>query len=226
MRPGIEVRELLPYDLDAFVELCITARQETSSGPQVCSPDAAVIRHQVGALTGVPGATVLIAVSEEAVVGLLLGRTVGPNLFTDQASFAVEALYVDPKHRRRGVGHALMQVAVDTAVGEGAEQVFAAPIPGARGMQRFFVRLGFTPAAAHRVTSTAALHRRLCADGGARRQGPRGLDELIARRRQARADTGQIPVAPAQEAWRGAINKHVNRAVQTRRVIESSTTIS
>lgn len=226
MRPGIEVNPLRPEDLDALVEVCLTARREAWSGPQVCSPDGVTVRHQLGALASLPGATVLVARLEGAVVGLLLGRAVGPSLFTDQVAFAVEALYVDPRRRRRGVGHALMQVAVDIAIAAGAEQFFAAPIPGARGMQRFFVRLGFTPAAAHRVTSTAALHRRLNADGAVRRPGSRGRDELIARRRQARLDTGELPVAPAQEALRGVISRHVSRAVLTRRAISSSTTIS
>ena len=219
MRPGVEVRPVRPDDMDGLVGLCLTARRESWAGPQLCTPDASTIAHQVGAFTGVPGSVVYLAVSGHAVVGLLLGRTIEPNLFTDQATFAVEAVYVDPKHRRRGAGHALMLAATETALAAGAEQVFAAPIPGARGMQRFFVRLGFVPAAAHRAIATAVLYRHLTGDAGGRRPGPRSLEDLIARRRQSREDaSGQVE--------RGVKSRQVSRAVQTSLEAESTTTIS
>ena len=221
MRPGIEVRPLQPPDMDELVGLCLTARREAWAGPQVCTADAATIASQIGAFAGVPGATIHLAVSGRAIVGLLLGRIIEPNLFTDLSSFAVEAVYVDPRHRRRGAGHALMLAATEAALEAGAEQMFAAPIPGARGMQRFFVRLGFVPAAAHRVISTSVLHRNLTTDGGRRRSGPRGLDDLIARRRQVRAEDP----APVQ-ASRGSTSRQVSRAVQSRLEAESTTTIS
>jgi len=112
VRPGIEVRPIRPEDMDGLVEVCLTARRETWTGSQVCSSDATTVTHQLGALTALPGSAVLVARSEDAVVGLLLGRAVGPNLFTDDVSYAVEALYVEPHHRRHGVGHALMLAAV------------------------------------------------------------------------------------------------------------------
>jgi GNAT superfamily N-acetyltransferase len=206
--------------MDALVGLCLTARKEAWAGPQVCTSDAAAIGHQIGAFAGIPGTTIQLAMSGCTVVGLLLGRTIEPNLFTDQASFAVEAIYVDPRHRRRGVGHALMLAATESALEAGAGQVFAAPIPGARGMQRFFVRLGFVPAAAHRVIGTAALHRHLTTYTGRRRSGPRGLDDLIARRRQSRAEDSEA------DQDRGSMNTQVSRAVQSRLEAESTTTIS
>jgi GNAT superfamily N-acetyltransferase len=221
VRPGIEVRPVQPPDMHDLVGLCLTARRESWAGPQVCTADAETIGRQIGAFTGIPGATIHLALSEHAVVGMLLGRTIEPNLFTDQSSFAVEAVYVDPRHRRRGAGHALMLAATESALESGAEQIFAAPIPGARGMQRFFVRLGFVPAAAHRVISTSVLHRNLTTDGGRRRSGPRGLDDLIARRRQSRAEDPE-----ADQAARGSISKQVNRAEQRRLEAESTTTIS
>lgn len=230
MRPGIEVRPAVPADLDGCVGLCLAAREESVVGPQVCSQDPATLAQQLGALTAVPGGLLTVALSDGEVVGLLLGRVLGPNPFTDEVNLAVEALYVEARHRRRGVGHALMLDAADRAAEAGAERVYAAPIPGARGMQRFFVQLGFAPAAAHRVTSTSALQRRLAADGlVTRRSGPRGLEDLIARRRQSRGVTGEnlvVPLDRVPQASRLSISKHVKRAVQTRRDPESSTTIS
>lgn len=239
MRPGIEVRPARPDDLDGLVSLCLTARGESSVGSQVCSADADTLAHQLGALSAAPGGTLLVAHAEDAVIGLLLGRVVGPNPFTDEVSLAVEALYVGPGHRRRGAGHALMLGAAGVAEEAGAEHVYAAPIPGARGMQRFFVQLGFAPAAAHRVTTTAALQRRLAqAQVTSRRHGS-GIEDLIARRRRSRGATAPVPVVEPhlavaveqpgrldQLGRRSAITRHVRRAVQTRRDPESSTTTS
>ena len=230
MRPVIEVRAAQPTDLSVLAELCLGARQESAVGSQVCTSDPVTLSHQIGALTSAPGGTVLVAEADGAIVGMLLGRLLGPSPFTSEASLAVEALYVAPEHRRKGAGHALMLGATDLAAGAGADQVYAAPIPGARGMQRFFVRLGFAPVANHRVTTTSALQRRLAGDGAAvRRPGPRGLEELIARRRQARA-APDAPVEdgtpPKDQAVRRSITRQVRRAVQTRLEVESSTTIS
>ncbi len=222
MRPGVDVGAVRPEDFDGVVQLCLRARDETWTASQVCSGDAATIARHLGALTAAPGATVLVARSGDDVVGLLLGRLIGPNMFTDDVNLAVEAVYVDPAARRRGVGHALMQAAVEVALEVGAENVYAAPIPGARGVQRFFVRLGFTPAASHRVIAVAALHRRLAAES-VRRPASRGLDEVIARRRQSRGGVGSVPLWGGS---RGSMSKHVSRAVQTRLDVESSTTIS
>ena len=230
MRPVIEVRSAEPTDMHVLVELCLTARQESAVGSQVCTSDPETLAQQLGALTSAPGGTLLVAEADGAVIGMLLGRLLGPSPFTSEASLAVEALYVAPEHRRKGAGHALMVGVTELAAGAGADSVYASPIPGARGMQRFFVQLGFAPAANHRVTKTAALQRRLAVDGvTARRPGPRGLENLIERRRQSRAVTAtpdEEAAPPKDQAVRRSISRHVRRAVQTRLDVESSTTIS
>lgn len=261
MRPGIEVRSVRPEDLDGLVDLCLAARGESSVGPQLCSADRDSVAQQVGTLASVPDGTVLVALQGEEVVGFLLGRTVGPNLFTDTVGFSVEVVYVAADHRRRGTGHALMLQATSVAAAAGAEQVYVAPLPGARGMQRFLVRLGFGPAATHRVASTSSLQRRLSHEVATVRRAPRSLEELIARRRESRrrgrpgdadaagleaaatgtdgaAVSGRSPVGRAEPAvtpvrrvdpaarQRRSISTQVSRAVQTRRDLESSTTIS
>jgi hypothetical protein len=76
------------------------------------------------------------------------------------------------------------------------------------------------------------LQRRLAqehASGSVRRSGPRGLEDLIARRRQvrgARAGTDEPapPVASSSAQARASITMQVNRAVQSRRPSSSSTT--
>lgn len=235
MRTGAQVRTAEPDDLPALVELCLAARSESAVGAQLCSNDADSLRHQLGALIGTHGGMILVAVIDQQPCGLLLARLAGPSLFTDTVSLSLEAIYVAADARRRGVGRALLARAVTLADEAGATDVYAAPLPGARGMLRFFARLGFAPAASHRVTTTAGLLRRLAGEPvvmpGGRRSG-RGLEDLIARRRQIRA-TGRGPVAEARagglavdQARSASITMQVNRAVASRLDSESSTTIS
>ena len=189
MRTAVQVRSITPSDLEPVVDLVLHARQESSVASQVCSSDAAALAGQVGALTALPGGLVLLAQDEAdgSLAGILLGRLVEPNLFTEATNLYVEAVYVASAHRRHGVGRALMSEAAELAARREAEHVFAAPIPGARGMQRFLVQLGFTAAGGHRVTTTAALQRRLAGEPTSRRTGARAIEDLVARRRQSRA---------------------------------------
>ena len=244
MRPGVQVREAVPEDLDGLVELCLQARAEAAVGAQLCSNDADRLRHQLGTLLAAPGGHALVGLHDGDVAGLLLARVVGPSPFTEDVSLHVEALFVRPRDRRRGLGHALLSGALGIADETGATQVFAVPLPGSRGVQRFLARLGFAPAAAHRVATIEALQRRLAGDpvvGGASRRGSgRGLEDLIARRRQVRsAQSGPLDLrgveeglaaareaAAGQEPRRSSISMHVRRAVASRRDVESTRTIS
>jgi len=242
VRPGVQVREALPEDLDGLVGLCLEARAEAAVGAQLCSNDAERLRHQLGTLLATPGGHAMVSLLDGELAGLLLTRVVGPSPFTDDVSLHVEALYVSSAHRRRGLGHALLSGALQIADAAGATQVFAVPLPGSRGVQRFLARLGFAPAAAHRVVTTETLQRRLASDpvaGTARRGSGRGLEDLIARRRQVRSATMSGPVdlrgvperlaaveAADQSPRRSSISKHVKRAVASRREPESTSTIS
>lgn len=224
------VRRAEPGDVPGLIALTLAGRRESQVGNQVCAADPEVIGRQLRAYAGSPGAVVLLAEDDAGqVAGLLLARVVGPNPFTDEPSLVVEAVYVATTARRRGIGHALMSSAADLAHESGAVDVYASPIPGARGMQRFFVQLGFTPAASHRMTTLASLRRRLAdAPPSRRRSVQRGLEDLIARRRQSRLATGEIPVVAPAEGQDPSADKRrqVSRAVHSRRPWESSTTIS
>jgi GNAT superfamily N-acetyltransferase len=230
------VRAAEPDDIASLVGLCLEARAESTVGAQLCTSDADSLRHQIGALLATPGGLVLVGVVDGSPAGLLLARLVGPSVFSDVVSLAVEAVYVAPDVRRRGVGHALLAGAVDVADEGGATDVYASPLPGARGMHRFFARMGFAPAATHRVVSTASLQRRLAgeaASGAGARRGGRAIEDLIARRRQVRAasqsdhaDARTVRGAGTDQVRVSAMSMQVKRAVASRRASESSTTIS
>ncbi|MBD3778740.1 MAG: GNAT family N-acetyltransferase [Micrococcales bacterium] len=207
--------------------MSLAARAESVVGAQLCTDDADRLRHQIGALVGEPGACGLVGLLDGEVCGLALARIVGPSLFTDEVAVSIEAVYVAEGARRRGVGHALLGAVVEEAQRAGAADVLAVPLPGARGMLRFLARLGFAPAAAHRVASTEALQRRLVADAPARRSARVGLDDLIARRRRARAGRAATPAeAAVAQTGRSSISMQVSRAEQIRRPRGSSTTTS
>ncbi len=199
MRAAVEVRPAVPDDLSAIAELAAVACEESPYGPQTAPADEVRLREHLSVfLAG--GGSVLVAVHDGVVCGFLLARVLGPHLFAADPSVYVDAIYVAADVRRHGVGHTLVAGAAALASGVGAPSVYCAPSPGARGMQRFLACLGFAPAAGHRVVSTATLQRRLAQDGPAsrpdvrrepresRRQSTRAaIDDLIARRRRARA---------------------------------------
>lgn len=200
MRHDSSVRQAGVGDVGAVAALCLRAREESQVGPTLCSSDIEELRSQLGALLSASDGHLLVAVHEGQPIGMVIARTTGPNPISGEHVLFLDALYVDSRHRRRGVGHHLMQAACDLAEKLGVEQLYALPIPGSRGMQRFLARLGFAPAAAHRVVSTAVLQRRLSGDQvGHPRSGK--LEELIARRRLARgldvAGEDEIAAPPA-----------------------------
>lgn len=196
-RSGTLVRLAEPEDIPGLVELCLEARTESTVGSQLCTPDAEVLASQLRAFSSSGEGRLLVAHHDGDMAGLILARLIGPGPFTDETTVHVEALFVGAQHRRRGVGHALLAELLTLADVAGARYVYAIPLPGARGMQRFLARLGFAPAAAHRVATVQALQRRLAS--GRRGAGvaarARGLEALIARRRASSRDdaaTGEV----------------------------------
>lgn len=228
MRPGVHARPARLEDLSDLTELCLVARREAAVGGQLCTDDAGRLRDQLAALVAFPDGRLLVGTVDDRVAGLLIARVVGPGLFADAAMLNIEAVYVLPDARRRGLGHALLAGAVAVAQEVGAVEMFASPLPGSRGVQRFLARVGFAPAASHRVVNVATLQRRLAADAAnaaaepSRRVRVRGLEDLIARRRQVR-DAGRTVAA---DQPRVSISMQVSRAVHSRRPSASSTTIS
>ena len=238
MRPGVLTRPARIEDVAGLVDLCLEARTELMVGAQLCTDDPVRLRDQLLTLLNMPGGAILIATLDDEINGLLLARMVGPGPFSDAVVLTLESLYVRQRARRRGLGHALLLAAAELAEQAGALEVYASPLPGARGMHRFLAQVGFAPAAAHRVVTTAALARRLgqaqvTPGGPVRRPSRHGLEDLIARRRQARARDEDALAAPAGATGthgarqsRASISMQVTRAVQSRRPPSSSSATS
>lgn len=186
MRVPVTVRSAERDDFDALAGLCLSARAESALGPQLCSDDRDRLKQHLSTVTAVPGGHLLVAEVDGEVAGLAIARIVGPTAFSETVSLALEALYVGAGQRRRGVGHALLDAALAKGQQAGAIDVYASPLPGARGMQRFLARVGFAPAASFRVASVATVQRKLAEDGGMRRVSVRSIEDVVARRRRAR----------------------------------------
>jgi N-acetylglutamate synthase-like GNAT family acetyltransferase len=147
------------------------------------------------------GGRVLVTELDGRIVGFVLARTVGPYLFADHPAWIIDLLFVALDARRRGVGRSLVAGIAALAGENDAPHVYVGASAGDRGMQRFLARLGFAPAAGHRVVATSTLLRRLALDGAVparrgRRDATRAaIEDVVARRRrfrEASATTGQI----------------------------------
>lgn len=194
MRAVVEVRPADPTDFHHIADLSIQAREESLVGAQLCAADNETIIRQLSVLSSLPGALLHVAESEGIILGFMLSRVIDLDLMRAQPSLYLEALYVPPANRRRGVGHSLISKAAEVALSTGAVDIYSQPLPGARGTQRFLSRLGFAPAAAHRVVSTTALVRSLSAEPATRRRATQALEDLIARRRRSRVQTHSGPL--------------------------------
>ena len=90
-------------------------------------------------------ATVLVAVQEETVLGTatLHGPDPGAAGVAGPSEVELSALVVDPAHRRRGVGEALVRTVLGEAVELGATAVVVVTEPDADDVRALCRRLGF-----------------------------------------------------------------------------------
>jgi len=224
MRAAVEVRPAEQDDMVAVAHLAERAVEESPSAVQGSPADASRLLEHLSVLLGA-GGQVLVATHEDQVVGFAVLRVIDPLLFATTTSLYVDAVFVSPAARRRGVGHALVAAAAAVAGERGAENVYCAPAPGARGMHRFLARLGFAPTSGHRVVATATLLRRLAQENprssraavrvGRREATRAAIEDLVARRRRARAaglPTGPVDLRAFQEERDIALREAAERA--------------
>jgi len=200
VRTVLDIRPAREDDLPAVAALAAEARDDSPTGAQLGAQETDRLLEHLSVLLSA-GGHVLVAEQDGQVVGVVLGRVVAAYLFSYRPSLYLDTLFVSPRARRHGVGHALLRAATDLAAEHECHDIYSAPVPGNRGVQRFLARLGFAPAAGHRVAPVAALQRRLAAEAtvrdGAhpgRRSARVGIEDLIARRRRARSVMESGPI--------------------------------
>jgi GNAT superfamily N-acetyltransferase len=124
-----------------------------------------------------------LAMNDGHAVGFAIAATSPFSALTEAPCVTIDQLYVTPLARRHGVARHLMSAVTQYADSRGCEQIGCnVPAPN-REANRFFARLGFSSQVVRRITTVAALRRRLGADE------PRhhSLEQLLHRRRSLRA---------------------------------------
>ncbi|MEO7234034.1 MAG: GNAT family N-acetyltransferase [Lapillicoccus sp.] len=184
-RPQVIVRPVDDHHQQALVDLFVEGRVEAGG-----SSEAALRIASAGGLASVlrrPEVTAFVAFVDRTPVGYLVltDSLAGP--FADSPCTAIDQLYVSAAWRRHGVARQLVGAAASHADRVGAESIVSNVPSQVRDANRFFARLGFSPTVVRRVTTPAALHRKLAAaTGGSVRTGRTGLEEVLQRRRSAR----------------------------------------
>jgi GNAT superfamily N-acetyltransferase len=142
-----------------FIDLWITHRVESGTTPEAAQRLAldgtlrnALQRKDVAAF---------LAFVDSRPAGYVVLSDSTRSLLVDSPCVSIDMLYVDPEHRRLGVGRALLAAASLYADRQGAEHV-ASMVPAQdRDANRFFARLGFAPQVIRRIAPVAGLRRAL-----------------------------------------------------------------
>ena len=145
--------------------------------------------------------TLLVAIDDNStetcgpIVGLLVAKPDEIGAIDLTPVLHVTHLIVEPKHRRRGVGRALLAAAVHLADERGVDRMLATVASGSREGNRYLARLGFAPLVVRRVAATSVLRRSL---------GLAEAPERVAVLRRARLVRAQRAGLAARAARRGA----------------------
>jgi ribosomal protein S18 acetylase RimI-like enzyme len=185
-------REDIPRVLALWDELrAIGGRAERAVTP----PAVADIEERFLELFDTDHCRIVLGSIDDEPAGMAVIRTIHPDPMSDEGFVYIAHLVVMRGKRQRGVGHALIQAATDFAVERGVDYVGVGVYPTLRDASRFYARLGFAPAALHRVAPVHVLRRRMGKD---RQQSP-VLGELVRRGRSIRSLPPQRPRRPAAQ---------------------------
>ncbi|HET8988051.1 MAG TPA: GNAT family N-acetyltransferase [Humibacillus sp.] len=181
LRPIAEVQRVDESLHSPFIELWITHRIEGGTTPEAAQRLAldgtlrkALQRGDVAAF---------LAFVDSRPVGYLVLSDSTRSLLVDSPCVSIDMLYVEPDHRRLGVGRSMLAAASRYADRQGAEHVASLVPAQDRDANRFFARLGFAPETIRRVISSAALQRKLAGEPGVTWV---AIDQVMARRRDLR----------------------------------------
>ncbi|WP_194164996.1 GNAT family N-acetyltransferase [Pseudactinotalea sp. HY158] len=183
---NLSARRAVPGDFDDVLEILRLARADSPLGPHLCSPDGDRVAEQLAAWFELADTHLVVAESDDRIMGITFCQIVDTSVFADLRFLQIEAVFVHPEFRRRGVGRMLMTEVAHLAVEVEAERIVTIVLTGARSEQRFLAGLGFGPAGSRRIVDTTALLRRLEVPVSHRERRVRGFDDLIARRRRSR----------------------------------------
>lgn len=180
-RPAISVRRVSEEQERPFTELWMSSRVEAGVSPDVAARAAS--EGRISAALHREDVRAYVAMADNRAVGFAVATTSPFSALTEAPCVTIDQLYVAPEVRRHGVARQLMSAVTLYADSRGCEQIGCNVPSQHRDANRFFARLGFTSQVVRRITTVAALRRRLGADE------PRhqSLEQLLMRRRSLRA---------------------------------------
>jgi GNAT superfamily N-acetyltransferase len=172
-RTALRVRPAIEGDLPALLEFADDLRDQLLpvadlGGKRQRSTMAARSAMATRLLDAMadPERHLVVAVSpDDEPLAMALLTVTSANALLDIPAVHLSHAVVPDRHRRRGVGKALVAAATAFAEERGVEQIVVSVHPGSRDANRFFARLGFAPLAVRRVAPVAVVRRHLAAVG-------------------------------------------------------------
>ena len=163
-RGHVRIRPAELADVPDLLRL-VEATDEPLSAPGARQLQADTLAHlpeRFAAILASDDKSVLVAVDEFAtIVGMVLVTEGDVGAVAAVPAVHISNLLVAPKHRRRGIGRALLAGTVHLADQHGIEHVVASVVAGSRDANRYLARLGFAPLVVRRLATTSTLRRSL-----------------------------------------------------------------
>lgn len=180
---SLTIRRITAETAAPFIDLWTAFRVEQGAAPECVSREAS--EGRVSCALAREGVAVYLAECGGEPLGYVVLLENPLTALSESPSVWVDQLYVVPTARRAGTAKALLATAARHAEARGADQIGACVPAQARETNRFFARLGFHSFVVRRVTSTAALRRRVNSAERAT------VEEVVQRRRSLRARAGR-----------------------------------
>jgi GNAT superfamily N-acetyltransferase len=140
----VRLRPLRPIEADRIRDLRLRALTEAPSAFAASVDDQRRLPPEnweewARAGAGNGGTVTIVAVENERWVGMIVGRLL------DAETAWLEALWVDPTVRGRGLGQRLIEAVADWARGRGAVRLDLSVTEGNRAASVLYTRAGFAP---------------------------------------------------------------------------------
>lgn len=198
-RAAVTIRTAVSADLPAMIELWEQLRdQAPRRGPRpLPNHTVCTVEDRYRAAIDDDDCRLVVATLDDAIAGMALLTVTSASTLLDLPAVQVSHLSVADRHRRRGVGKALVAAAATYADDRGVDQVMVAVYPQHRDANRFFARLGFAPMVVRRVAPLPVLRRQLAAEDG--RSATLRRELRLRRSRPGRAPRVARPITPVSQ---------------------------
>lgn len=185
-RTPIVVRSAVGADAEILVELWSQVLRKGTYADQLA--DVSLVLDEV---EGRDDREVVVAEYDGVVVGAVYLRSATVTPINKEPLVMAVSPHVLPAYRRHGVGHALVEAAVEFAEQRGIGYVGTAALSASRDSNRFLARLAFTTQAVLRINTTSAVRAKLTPRGSGSQHRP--VRKVLAARRTLRRGHSRDP---------------------------------